>query len=84
MVGAVNDGKKSFLLKSENVNAWVSVIERILAEDEFFLGDFVKNSTKFTEENFSWDGISWCYLEEMRSSIERTSEKSFLGKNRIF
>lgn len=65
LADAVKEGENGFLLEPENADAWVSAIGELLGKDEAYREDFGRKAAKFTEEYFSWDGISRRYLEAM-------------------
>lgn len=65
LADAVKEGENGFLLEPENADAWVSAIGELLGKDEAYREDFGRKAAKFTEEHFSWDGISRRYLEAM-------------------
>jgi len=65
LADAVKDGKNGFLLESENTDVWVNTLNRLFEKDMVYLENFGKQAGKFTEENFSWEGISLKYLEEI-------------------
>jgi glycosyltransferase involved in cell wall biosynthesis len=66
LADAVKEGKNGFLLESEDANAWADAIKNLFAKSGTYFEDFGRDAAKFTEENFSWDGISQKYLEEIR------------------
>jgi len=68
---AVKEGKNGFLVEPENTTAWVNKINEILDKDERCLRNFGKMAGKFTEENFSWKGISQKYLVEIKKVINQ-------------
>lgn len=65
LADAVKEGENGFLLEPENAAVWVSAIEKLFAQKGTYLEDFGNEAARFTEKNFSWDGISRRYLEEM-------------------
>lgn len=69
LADAVKDGKNGFLVEPENIDAWVNKINEIFSKDEAYLANFGKQAGKFTEENFSWEGVSRKYLEEIEKTL---------------
>jgi len=66
LADAVKEGENGFLLEPENTDIWAAAIGRLFRKDKFYFEDFGKRAAKFTEENFSWEGVSRQYLEEMK------------------
>ncbi len=66
---AVIEEENGFLIEPENAALWVDKINYIFEKGPEFLATFGKKAGKFTKENFSWEGISKKYLEE----IEKTT-----------
>ncbi len=66
LADAVREGKNGFLLELENATAWADAIKNLFAKNRTYFEDFGRDAAKFTEENFSWNGISRRYLEEIR------------------
>jgi phosphatidylinositol alpha-1,6-mannosyltransferase len=69
LADAVKDGQNGFLVEPENTTAWIDKINDLFGKDEAYLANFGKQAGKFTEENFSWEGISKKYLEEIEKTL---------------
>ena len=69
LADAIKDGKNGFLVEPENIDAWVGKINEIFSKDEMYLANFGKQAGKFTQENFSWEGVSRKYLEEIEKTL---------------
>jgi phosphatidylinositol alpha-1,6-mannosyltransferase len=69
LADAIKNGQNGFLVEPENVDAWVNKINEIFSKDAAYLTNFGKQAGKFTEENFSWEGISRKYLEEIEKKL---------------
>lgn len=65
---AIHEGKNGFLIEPGSNTAWTDKIKEIL-EDDAFRGDFGQKAAQFVKENFSWEGISKKYLEEINKVI---------------
>lgn len=65
LADAIKDGKNGFLLEPENADVWIDAINKIFERDKYYFENFGKQAGKFTEENFSWERISFRYLEEI-------------------
>jgi glycosyltransferase involved in cell wall biosynthesis len=70
LADAVKEGKNGFLLEPEDANAWADAIKNLFAKNRMYFEEFGRDAAKFTEENFSWDGISRRYLEEIREAMK--------------
>lgn len=66
LTDAIKDGENGFLIEPENAKMWIDRINEIFDKSPEFLTEFGKKASKFTEENFSWEGISKKYLEEIQ------------------
>ncbi len=69
LADAIKDGQNGFLVEPENAGAWVGKMNELLGRDKAYLVRFGKQAGKFTEEHFSWEGISQKYLEEINKTL---------------
>lgn len=65
---AIKDGQNGFLVESENVQAWISKTNELLANDVLRF-EFGKKARQYVIDNFSWKIIVEKYFEEIKSII---------------
>lgn len=69
LADAIKDGQNGFLVETGNVDQWKGKIEEVIAKGPQFIQDFGKKAGRFVEDNYSWEGISKRYLEEIEKVI---------------
>ena len=65
---AIKDGQNGFLVEPENVEAWVSKIKEVLADDEL-QKTFGEKARQYIRDNYTWERVAKLYLTEMERKV---------------
>lgn len=66
LLDAVKDGKNGIVLESENSQAWIKEIKKVIKLKKSDLEKQGKKASQYVEKNYSWNKISKKYLKEMK------------------